>query len=105
MQALRITIGRPMPGRREELERLFDELEEILSKQEGYIMGARFASADDSDEVGRLGFWTSPEAADRAANLSSVFALRSQIHLAIQPGHIERLLELRGNPKNFPATP
>lgn len=104
MQALRITIAKPMPGRREELERLFDELEEVFSKQEGYIMGGRFASADASDDIGRFGLWTSPEAADRVANLTPVLALRSRIHLEIQPGHIERLLELSGKPKNVPTS-
>lgn len=97
MPALRLSIVVPLPGRRAEVERLLDHLEEFLSKHPGYIMGGRFAAADVPEEVGRIGIWHAHADADHAATDDDVIAVRSQIHQLIQPGHLERLYDTAGD--------
>lgn len=103
MPVVRISMGKPIIGGAAELERLYDRLEEHLSQQPGYIMGFCFFATDWSEETGRLAVWESGAAADRAAQLDATQALRSQIHALLQPGHLERLCQVRGTPRNLPT--
>ncbi|MBI4497965.1 MAG: hypothetical protein HY689_08720 [Chloroflexi bacterium] len=97
MPALRLSIMVPQPGQRAQVERLLDHLEELLAKHPGYIAGGRFAAADTSQEVGRIGIWRSHAEADHAATDDDVIAVRSQIHELVQPGHLERLYDTVGD--------
>lgn len=45
---------------------------------------------DNSGEVARIAVYESEHAAEAAANQNSFMALRSEIHLASEPGHTER---------------
>ncbi len=90
MPVARISMMKPLPGRQGEVEKLLDELEEYVSKQEGYILGFRFAGVEDPKEIGRTSLWTSHHHADHVATLNHMVALRARIHRAIQPGHVER---------------
>ncbi len=105
MAVARISIMRPLEGRGNEVERLLDEFEEYVSKYEGYILGFRFASCDESDEIGRIALWASQEQANHVAIMDHVFVLRARIHRAIKPGHIELLVDLKGAPRNIPGLP
>lgn len=96
-------MGEPIVGAAAEVERLYDRLEEFLEQQTGFIMGFRFVATDGSGETGRLAVWESEAAADQAAQLEHTQALRSQIHVLLQPGHFERLYEVRGTPRNLPT--
>ena len=80
-----------------------DDLEEHLSSLPGYIMGFRFSGHDDENEVGRVALWRTHQDADHAATIDHTIALRSDIHRLIDPGHMETLVEISGNPKNIPA--
>lgn len=39
--------------------------------------------------------------ADHAATNDHTIALRSEVHRLIDPGHLETLVEVKGNPKNI----
>ena len=95
-------LTRTSANKRAEVELLFDELEEHLSGLPGYIMGFRFSGHEDEDEVGRVALWRTHEDADHAATLDHTIALRSEIHRLIDPGPMETLLEVKGDPKNIP---
>ena len=96
-------LGRTSSNKRAQVEHLLDELEEHLSKLPGYVMGFRFIGHQDKDEVGRVALWKTHEDADHAALNSHTVALRAQIHRLIDPGHLETLVEVAGNPKNLPT--
>lgn len=86
----------------EKVEGLLEALDNHLGSQPGYILGFRFASLEGGDQVGRVSVWASREAANHAAGLTHTVALRSEIHLFIQPGHVEDLFEIVGS-KNLPG--
>ncbi|MBF8268191.1 MAG: hypothetical protein HW388_1699 [Dehalococcoidia bacterium] len=103
MTVARISIMKPSPGQKVAVERLLDELEEHVSKMGGYIMGFRFAGVEDKEQVGRISLWRTHQEADHAATQDHTIALRARIHRAIEPGHLESLVEVTGNPRNIPA--
>ncbi|MBI4233404.1 MAG: hypothetical protein HY686_03090 [Chloroflexi bacterium] len=105
MPAARISIMLPSPGHRQEVEHLLDALEEFVAKHPGYIMGFRFNGAENKEEVGRVSLWASDEEANRVAMLDHTIALRARLHRLIEPGHVERLVIVAGNPKNLPKAP
>jgi len=102
MAWLRLTLLTPLPGQAEETRRCLDELENYVAKEEGYLMGGAFFSAEAGPTLGRFSLWRTSEEADRAATLPHVLSLRSQIHALIQPGHIEQLHEVSGARHNIP---
>jgi heme-degrading monooxygenase HmoA len=102
MAVARISIMRPMQGHEKHVEELLDELEEHLSKLPGYIMGFRFAAHRRPGEVGRLGLWATREDADNAAQNTHTLDIRARLHLAIEAGHEEWMMEVQGSPKNIP---
>ena len=95
-------VARTAANKRTDVERFLDELEDHLSVQQGYIMGFRFSGQDDDSQVGRVSLWRSHEDADRAATQEHTVAVRSQIHLLIDPGHLEAIGQVTGNPRNIP---
>ncbi len=96
MTCMRLTICRPSQGQEREVERLLHRLEEEVSKQEGYITGGYFQAAESHGEVGRFSIWKDRHFADHASSVEDVIALRSQLHLVIEPGHTEGLYEFNG---------
>lgn len=96
MTCMRLTICRAQPGQAHEVERIFHRLDEILSKEDGYITGGYFQAIDSGGEVGRLSLWQSRHLADLASSSEDLIALRSQLHLLIEPGHLEGLYEFTG---------
>jgi len=81
---------RAIPGREGEVERLNHQLLELYRTCPGFLAGYYLKAADGSQEVGRLTIWESHQQADSAANLDYSLALRSQLHLLVQPGHVDR---------------
>lgn len=97
MSTIRLSIVIPQPGHRAEVERLLDYLEDLLQTKSGWVLGGRFEATDGSGEIGRLGVWDSEHDADAAAMDDDVIAVRSQIHMLVQPGHLERLYRYLGH--------
>ena len=94
---------RSASDKKAEVERLLDDLEEHFSNMSGFVMGFRFAGIEDENQVGRVSLWKSHQDADQAAMLDHTMAIRSQIHRLIEAGHLETIVELKGNPKNIPS--
>ena len=97
MAAIRLSIVVPSPGQRQRVEQLLDHLDELLGKNPHYVVGGRFEATDGSGEIGRISVWESEADADHAATDDDVIAIRSQIHMLVQPGHLERLYKYVGH--------
>ncbi|MSQ40884.1 MAG: hypothetical protein EXR55_04365 [Dehalococcoidia bacterium] len=98
----RLSIAKAIPGRRAEVVRGYQALDTALRGYDGYIASCIFTDPDDPNEVGRLSFWRSTTEADHAARDNHIVALRSQIHVALQPGHVERIVEIASS-VNLPS--
>jgi quinol monooxygenase YgiN len=87
---IRISLMMAEKGKREEVRRLNQEISAFNRTQEGCRDSFVVSAADNSGELGRVSVWGSKEAAEEAANDQHQMSLRSELHLAIQPGHSER---------------
>ena len=90
----RLSLVKAVSGRGEEVVRLYQLLDEALKAREGYVAGCVFVDQDDPSEVGRLALWRSQADVDHAAADDHIVALRSQLHLAIQSGHTEKVVDV-----------
>ena len=90
----RLSIGKAVPGRRQEIIRLYQALDEALRRYDGYIASCIFTDPEDPNEVGRLSLWRSLAEADRPTRDNHIVALRSQIHVLLQAGHTEKIVEI-----------
>ncbi len=66
------------------------EISEFNRGLEGCRDSFAISAADNSGELGRLSVWGSKEAAEGAAHHQHSMSRRSELHLAVQPGHAER---------------
>lgn len=107
MPVVRISIMRPVPGRRQEVERLLQELDAWVSQQPGYLFGIQMSSFDHQGEVGRIAVYNSREDANRMATMDHTVAIRSRLHDAIMAGHTESMFEVTSASKalNIPGVP
>ena len=90
----RLSQGLAVQGKRDEAVRLYQELDETLRSHDGYVASCVFTDPANPLQVGRFSFWRDLDAIDRAAGTAHVIALRSRIHLLLQPGHTESVIEI-----------
>lgn len=90
MPYIRISIVKPRRGEEARLEELMRKLNGMASAQEGCRESWVLKPHDNSGEVARIAVYDSEESAESAAKSASFMAIRSEIHLATEPGHIER---------------
>jgi quinol monooxygenase YgiN len=79
MAIVRITIARPRPEVRVEVQQHFRELIEATSSMPGFVRAYLVESGGASGEVGRVTIWESQESANRAAHDGRVMAIRSRL--------------------------
>lgn len=80
MSFVRITLTRPRPEVRAEVEGHYRELISATSKFPGFIAGYMLVSPDLSGEVGRVTIWESQELANHAANDAHIMALHAELN-------------------------
>lgn len=90
MAYVRISIVKPRKGQDAEVEELMRKINDVASKASGCREVFLLRPHDDSGEIARMAIYDSEDAAEAAANSHTVLALRSQLHLLVEPGHIER---------------
>lgn len=90
MPYVRLSIARPRHGYEQRLEEIMRELTQFATTQPGCIEAFLMKPTDGSGEVARLVIYKSEEDAEHAANTDHVLALRSELHIASEPGHVER---------------
>jgi quinol monooxygenase YgiN len=87
---IRLSIMKPRPGEAQRMEDFMRKLTGLVLEQEGCIESYLMKPHDDSGEIARIAIYTDEQAAENSANSTPVMALRSEIHLLSEPGHIER---------------
>ncbi len=90
MAYVRLSIAQPVRGQAERVERIMRELADAAGKSTGCSASYVLKSRDDSGEIARIAIYDDDTAADSAANDDHIMALRSELHLHIEPGHTER---------------
>ena len=90
MPYIRLTIAKPNRGQEARLEDLMRKLSDLSAAQEGCLQSYVLRPHDSSGEIARIAIYGSESDAESAANNQSFMALRSEIHLCVQPGHEER---------------
>lgn len=90
MPYIRLSIAKPRRGQEARLEELMRKLDDIIRHQPGCLSSYLLRPHDDSGEIARIAIYESEDAAESTANNQTVMALRSEIHLACEPGHVER---------------
>lgn len=90
MPYVRISIMKPRRGEEARLEELTRKLAALAGQQPGCLDTLVLRPHDDSGELARIGVYTDEKAAEATANSQSFMALRSEIHLVVEPGHTER---------------
>ncbi|HNM78029.1 MAG TPA: antibiotic biosynthesis monooxygenase [Tepidiformaceae bacterium] len=90
MPYIRVSVAKPRKGEEARLEDLMRKLSALSAEQSGCLESWVLKPHDNSGEVARIAVYESEHAAEAAANQNSFMALRSEIHLASEPGHTER---------------
>jgi len=90
MPYVRLSIARPRPGQGRRLEEVMGKIVDFVSRQEGCQRSYLLKPHDDSGDIARIAIYDDEQAADRAANNEHMMALRSELNLAAQEGHMER---------------
>ena len=90
MPYIRVSIAKPRKGEESRLLELMTKLNALSTANDGCLESWVLKPHDDSGEVARIAVYEDEKTAEAAANNASVMALRSEIHLASEPGHIER---------------
>jgi quinol monooxygenase YgiN len=87
---VRLSIARPRPGQEQRLEEIMAKLNDISRGQPGCLEVFLLKPHDQSGEIARISVYEDEAAAATIANSDSVLSLRSEMHLACEPGHTER---------------
>lgn len=90
MAYVRLSIARPRHGEEKNLEEIMTKLNDFSLKQPGCQSSVIMKPHDNSGEIARLSIYDSEASAEHIANSDHVLALRSQLHIAAEPGHVER---------------
>jgi len=90
MPYIRLSIAKPRRGEEARLEELMSKLADTVRAQPGCIASHLLKPHDDSGEIARIAIYENENVAETAANSQTVMSLRSEIHLASEPGHAER---------------
>ncbi|MBI2767823.1 MAG: antibiotic biosynthesis monooxygenase [Chloroflexi bacterium] len=90
MPYIRLSIARPRKGEEQRLEQLMRQLNELAAENPACLETFLLRPHDDSGEVARIAVYKDENSAEHAANSDRVLALRSEMHLASEAGHVER---------------
>lgn len=90
MPYIRLSIAKPRRGEEARVEDVMRKLSDLSASQEGCVNSYVLRPHDDSGEIARIAVYSDEKIAEQAANSQSFMALRSELHLLAEPGHVER---------------
>jgi quinol monooxygenase YgiN len=90
MPYIRLSIARPRRGEEQRLMDIMRQLNDLAAQNPDCIEAFVLKPHDDSGEIARIAIYKDEVSAEHAANSDHVMALRSELHLASEPGHVER---------------
>ena len=90
MPYIRMSIVKPRRGEEARVEELLRRINEEAAKNPGCRETFLLRPHDESGDLARMAVYGDEASAESAANSQTVLALRSELHLLIEPGHLER---------------
>lgn len=90
MAYVRLSIVKPSRGQEARVEQLIRQLADAVRTSPGCLQSMVMKADDGSGEFARVAIYESARAGADAANNAHVMALRSELHLVVEPGHQER---------------
>jgi quinol monooxygenase YgiN len=90
MPYVRLSIAKPRHGQEERVADIMRKLNEFAASQPGCVTTMLLRPHDESGEIARMSIFQDENAADHVAQTDHVLSLRSELHLAVEAGHIER---------------
>ncbi|MBI5948321.1 MAG: antibiotic biosynthesis monooxygenase [Chloroflexi bacterium] len=90
MAYIRLSIARPQRGQEARLTEIMHKLAAVAEKQPGCRETFVLKSGDGSGDLARITIYENEAAGEAAANDASMMALRSEMHLIVDPDHLER---------------
>lgn len=93
MAYVRISIVRPLRSQADRAEKLMRDLAASVGTHEGCTQSLFLKADDGTGEMARIAIYTDAHASAATANDAHIMAIRSELHLCVEPGHIERSFE------------
>jgi quinol monooxygenase YgiN len=90
MAYVRLSIVKASRGQEARVNDLMKQLADTVRALPGCKESMLLKSDDGTGEVARIAIYDDPRAAADAANSAHVMSLRSELHLHVEPGHVER---------------
>ena len=105
--AIRVTIIRPLPGRREEALETLEALDQALAGRPGLLESSVLSDAGvpGSGLVGRISQWVSRERADQEAQDPRVLALRARLMGVTAERSVDTLFDVESAASGLPREP
>lgn len=90
MPYIRISIAKPRRGEEGRLREVLERINAEADSREGCLQTYLLQPHDESGELARIAIYRDEDAGEAAAASQSMLALRSEMHLLVEPGHTER---------------
>ncbi|HEY5475233.1 MAG TPA: antibiotic biosynthesis monooxygenase [Tepidiformaceae bacterium] len=90
MTYIRLSVVKPRPGQEARALEMLHALSAATAGSPGWQANHVMRPHDDSGELVRISIYEDEASAEREAASATVMALRSELHLVIEPGHRER---------------
>lgn len=90
MPYVRLSIVKPRPGQSAHIQEIMEKLNTYSRSQPGCTLSLLLKPHDNSGEIARMSIYDTEASAEHVANSDHFLALRSEMHLASEPGHVER---------------
>ncbi len=90
MPYIRISIAKPRRGEEDRLRDVLERINAEASSREGCLQTHLLRPHDESGELARIAIYRDEAAGEAAASSQTMLALRSEMHLLVEPGHTER---------------
>lgn len=87
---VRLSIATPRRGDEDRLAAIMQQLADTAASHTGCLESYVMRPHDESGEIARLAIYADEHSAVSTAGDEHMLALRSQMHLVCEPGHIER---------------
>ena len=89
MAFVRLSITTPRRGETARVLEIMQKLADAARETQGCLFSYVLKPEDGSPDVARIAVYEDHVAADHLANTEHMLSLRAQLHLLIEPGHVE----------------
>ncbi|MGI8927092.1 MAG: hypothetical protein ACR2HN_10675 [Tepidiformaceae bacterium] len=90
MPYIRLSIARARKGQEQRLEDILNKFCEAALEHPGCRASYLLRPHDESGDLARIVIYDDEHSGEGAAGDEKVMALRSEMHLIVEPGHVER---------------